>query len=783
MPGDGLFDPYPIPPYLTSPVIVVGRFLSPEEMEDEEGQPEFLPMPNVRLVSDQQREGPQPTVARYRFDFSDVNPDHMPRRIEDIFGPSSWGYYRIVPDDHVVSLLMNPDGSHEILNSGFAIAAQGDIGDDGEQVTFECVAGTIREFDRPLFGAIIRHGDQHGEPGEDNANDVQTGRRIRFNPDGRPNAVPEDGESVYAGGGDEENPWTYPVFLDPLMVRDPDVRRHWTLGMAARYIMAAGNRNQTYVLLPEDFMAADDVLVTIKPKTEGGVIDHEDDETYTTEPILVPDLDVTGLAWPDALQRLIEPHGFAMQFVLEGTAGGEGIPRHRLILYRRDANISVKPFYYQRATPGETLDLARTNATRITFQQDNGQLVNDVVVRTALTRREVSVVLAPLFEIDPADAMPENSKKFKREQGQEFTLEGNSKKYRVFGADETGDGHWDWIDTDSFVTDVPPDLDILYSDDPEYLPDQPPSHARQRRPAVQRTLFYEDGGEPVEAELWVARRSTYTDSPIPGVYSRESDADENTWQKVGKGGWKLADDNLGIIITAPDPSSWPIGREKDMAGKPFPAGKLNIVKALADPDDSNPGFIFRLTCVIEGDFGLALAHAPKRPASPTRFTIRKTEDAEDRFRHLVATVSSHYNTAEPSKIVVIEEDTEEARSYATTRQRAHELGTFGGSATIPYICMAYNVGEKISGIEGRDIDFNGMAGQEAGEGRVFPTIVGIDRVYEPKPGTTYHLADLRMEGIPTAQFNTEATKAAAKKSVGGLVVMVSGAEESEGETE
>lgn len=759
MPGDGLLDPVFIPPALYPAQVVVCNY-NPDRT------PKFIPLPNVRLVSDQCREGPTPPVARYRYDFADFYPPEYPRRLEDIFRQDvpTFDYNVVIPDDRVAALEFYLDGTWDVLADGFAITAQGDAGDDGETVTFECSDVSVREFDRTLEGSIWRHADKHGDPGagpEYTRNDFLTSMPVRFNPDGRPNATPAP-----AGGGFDYDSGAagadYPVFLDPLLVRSPDVRRHWTVGMAARYIMAVGNPDKKYVKLPDEWATIDDFLVDMQPTTPGGVIDPEDPATFTRVPILVPDLDVTGLAWPDALQRLIEPHGFGMFFRLYTMPSGA--PEHRLMIFRRDIDPARKAFGLQKAEPGAVYDLAQTNVGKVTFQDDMAGVVNEVVVRSELTRREVSVVLAPLFEVDAADAA--TPEKYRKEEGSEFAATGNSLKYRMFGVDETGDGHWDFDSSSSVI--AIPSLDGLFRDGG--LADDPddPAFVRRRRPASQFTLFYEVGNRPINCELWVA--ADYT-GPTPGVYDPSKSAH---WQKVGMGGWKLLDDRLGILVTTPDPSKWPIGRQKDMTGKPFPGGKINVLRSLAAPDTAHPKFAFRLTCVVESDRNLGVV-AVRRDSTPTRFTIRRPDDAEDRFRQEIAMPSSHYVTG--GLRVNVEDDTAEATAYAEGRRRAHELGKFSASVVVPYIDSSYQIADKITGLVGRDIGFNQLVGAEAGERPVYPAVVARERVYEPQQTTTYLLNDARFEGHKTANFNYAPTAARARQAAGVPVATIEAAQD------
>ncbi len=107
-------------------------------------------------------------------------------------------------------------------------------------VTFLAFGVAIREWDTPIGGALMRDSDD-----PTTVSDVETDLVTHFNPGGLPNATPEEADAVDDSGN------TYPTFLDPRVVRDPDVRRPWTLPMAVRYLCYRHNPDQTYVKNPD----------------------------------------------------------------------------------------------------------------------------------------------------------------------------------------------------------------------------------------------------------------------------------------------------------------------------------------------------------------------------------------------------------------------------------------------------------------------------------------------------------------------------------------------------
>ena len=186
------------------------------------------------------------------------------------------------------------------------------------------------------------------------SDDVETDLETFFNHNGLPNATPE--------GADAEDDFgnTYPTFLDPLVIRNPDLRRLWDLPMAARYLCFRGNPDETYVSNPDGSLL--DSLLDSRSPDSGVTMDPGDPSTYASDAIIVPDFPATGKPWPVALDQLLEPNGFGMVFRLESDANGN--PSTRLDIFRRQdgSPYSYKDLYLQLS--GEPLDPAQTNLSQ-----------------------------------------------------------------------------------------------------------------------------------------------------------------------------------------------------------------------------------------------------------------------------------------------------------------------------------------------------------------------------------------------------------------------------------
>lgn len=696
------------------------------------------PMPNVECLSVSVRVGAEPGSARFRYRFDQLHPE-WPSSVEEVFALSAPGVwsgspYVVAHEDYLEVWLPIGDGEFEPIFSGFAQMPQANYGGQ-EAVTFEAIGAPVRCWDFPIAGAFQRDASDP-EAGDVIATDLPT----RFNPDGKANATPEgfDHEITGSTGATEEAPvFLDPLYLDQFQPGDPDAPgpedlenfgRRWSLAMAARYLIAGGNVDQEWVVNP-DLDALDLLLSSVKPSEDFAYIDWSDPSTYEVSPIIIGDLDVTGLSWPEALERVLTPHGFGMAFVC--GAGSSGL-EWRLIIRRNDDNTYWKTLGLQAR--GSTLDPSLTAVDGFAVQRD-GLLANQVMVDTAPERFEASFLLAPVgWAVTATDADAADRPKWIRGQATFDPL-----KYRVFGADECGEGHWVFgvADLGAEETD-PPDLAGALDPDGE-APERP--YVRRRRPALRDLISRDAAGEPRKAELWIGLLSGHT-AQVPGVY-RSADWAGVQWQQVTEGGWALHPDRLGIIVTTEDVRSWHITKEGDRPV--IPAGVLDLVKSQAAPSDTVPKMprvAFRLTCVIEGDRGLPEAKAEKRAESPSLYTVERRVDGRDRYRRETIAASSHLSGGETTRP---RDDSDEATSYAEAIRREREAVRFAGTLSIPRITTGVRLCDKVIGLAGRDLYF-GVYTPGTDEGDRYPMVVGVDWSFDGAQATRLMLADRRAEG-------------------------------------
>jgi hypothetical protein len=760
MPGSASFDPPPVPPFAPPASFAVFKYVD----RNASGDPEWTPLPWLVFVSHQERADSQPPLARLRYDFSEINPDAWPRRAHEAVDLSAAASpYRLNSDDRVVVFRTWADGSWKIVADGFAQLPQMTI-ERSEMVFVDVKDVSIRCFDMPIRGAVVR--DAHGidlPPGADptalgvdeyEVRDIETEARVRFNPDGKPNATPDGvdgGPQDDTGAGEANEGKQYPVFVDWRLDREPDKRRFWTLDMAVRYLIGYYNRKEEFVI-NKQLGDLSGFLKAIVPTTEDGTINLDDNSSWEYEDIIVTDTDVTGMTWPDAVAHLIEPHGFILRFLCDQDPAVDDAPapRHRWYILRRDSRLRRKTLLMEAPAPGITVDFGASNVAGLTMQRDYPR-GNSVRVLCGRSRKEASFILSPAFMPAGPDAGEASRVVFGKGHPD---FKENSVKYRTFIAAEAGD---EWYDrAAAAMSKLPTSLLHLY---PDTDTDELRLYSHQRRPPI-RQLLTRDAGthKPLDAQLWI--------SPDWGIVKGDWNpclwepglADDATWQRVTKGGWRTLEDQIGIYLDVEKPWEWNIGRPEGATWKNLPGAKIDVIKALATPDPipgvpigpaaptpANPWFALMLTVVVEDDRGMDIL-AGKRKASPTQFVLRRLDDSTDRFREDIITEFSFVAKLGKKGERIARNDTRRAESRARSLRRFLEPGKWGGRASIPWISHAYEVGDQITDLEGRDVSFNGLVGSVGqSESPVCPCVVGVDLINEPEQGTVLLLSDRRAE--------------------------------------
>ncbi len=685
---------------LGRPATPVGVYRAPT------GGGDYQFLSNVRVLAIQYREGADAGVARFRYVLDAANPPTDPASFQDALSVDSAMPGVVANDDRLAVMTSNPDGSPQVLFDGFAQVPELGLAPDREMVTFVAYGVSIREWDTPIGGALMRDADVPAV-----VSDAETDLVTRFNPGGLPNATPAGADAVDGSGN------TYPTFLDPNVVRKPDLRRPWTLPMAIRYLCYRHNADQAHVKNPDGSLL-DALLDSRVPGPGDGLLPGNPD-TYSSGPLVVPDCPATGKAWPAVVRDLLEPNGFGMAFRLETDRDGN--PATALDVFRRqDGSASTyKDLYLQPR--GSALDPGRSNLAEAQLARDMNGVANAFTVESELIRYEASFILAPGFPVSPDDAVGYTSLAAFDKNSPDFSKT-NHDKYRLYVFDETGEGHWDWIS--SALSSKVPKLDGLLGGEA----DPAGGYVKRRRIPVGELFTLDPNRKPLRAQLSIATDYRGT---RPGLWDGTG-----TWQQVG-GGFELLKDRLGIWINASNPNCWNIQASK-VSGAPYPAG---VVKGVEDQANAKARhFTLRLTCVIEGDRVLA-ATAGRRPSSPISYTITRRVDARDRYAKHVVAAGSEFNPG-PGAIVV-RDDSPDALSEASARRTASEAGEVAGVVAIPRFSQAYRIGDRIRSIQGRDLSLRTNAGAPTEEGEVFPAVVGLIWDFDGKQQTILHLSDHR----------------------------------------
>lgn len=665
---------------------------------------EFLP--NIRAIQIQHREGADAGTARFGYVFDDRSPPTIPRSFQEVMSVDASLPGVVGNDERLVVAARNPDDSIQILFDGFAQVPELGLSPDRETVTFLAFGVAVRAWDDPIGGALMRDA---ADPTR--LSDVATDLVTHFNPQGVPNATPNGYDAVSDAGA------VYPTFLDPLVVRSPDVRRHWTLPMAVRYLCFRHNADETYVANPDGDRL--DAILDSRSPNSGGYFLPDDPSGTTSEPLLIPDYPATGKAWPIVLADLLAPHGFGMAFRLETTP--DGLPRTRLDIFRRQDGSGATQKELLLQPRGSRLEPGLSNLAEAKLARDTSRIANAYAVESGLIRYEASFILAPGFAINAADAASASALAAFDRNSANFSAS-NRDKYRLYVFDETGEGHWDA--KLGAISRTAASLADLFAQDPQANG----TYVQRRRVPIAELFSLDRNQKPLRAQLSIS--TNYAGSQ-PGLWDGTG-----TWQPVGSG-FELLRDRLGVWLNAASPNAWNIQGSR-AANAPYPAGVVRGVEDMVAGGSRR--FTLRLTCVVEGD-ELAAATAERRPSSPVSYAITRRVDARDRYaRHWIAGKSEFRTDPAP---ILARDDSADALAEAAARRLAGEAGEVSGSVTIPRFSQAYRIGDRIVSIRGRDLSLRTNAGAPGEEGEVYPTVVGLTWTFEGKQQTILQLSDQR----------------------------------------
>ena len=713
-------------------------------------------LPNIRCVSVEYKEGPDPPVCRLEYIMDDSLSLNLgwPSNFEDLWPIDAQGPYVVNPDDRLVVAAQNPDGSNLILFDGFAQIPQADVTPQSQRVTFTAVSVAARCFDDIITGRVERDADRP-EDGSGLA-DVETDLPCRFNPanetiggrggflgNSTPNAnFTHDSGNVAVKDG--KGLGDFPVFIDPLLSEREQVNQEeenpdeggtdagtlvapWYVSDAIKYLLSQPNPGDKLVAWPK-FADLDKLLQARYPDGTGPF--DPSDPAVPAANIMIRDFDATNKPVLTSIGELMGYAGFVLTWQL--AADGDGDPQTSLRIYRRDAGASTAPklVYLPESDPANrpAVNPATSNVIGLHLARDCNAIANSWVVESAQRQVEVTIHLAPLFAPLAGDETAAGKVPFQRVNltAAEAYIR---RKYRWYGADEAGDGHWVGVDQEASHT--PIDLSPAFPDDD----DGSKSYVNRYRPGGHTLISRDPQGKPLSATLEIRQNAIGADPFV------ETDPELGNWYTIPHG-WKMLDDRLGIEVTEEDPDMWATGNPK--------LPKIRGIAWQSTPDGSGcQPFSLRLTTVLEDDLRMTIS-APKRIASPTKFTRWRAADARDHFGSATVHPGSVFYGQQPGQNgtdpVVVRDDTEVAETHARQLRSAHEFPPLAGSAVIPFITPYYEVGDRLKVIKGRDVSLATNIGVDQGESPVYPWIVGVSWNFEgDRQTTTLQLSDRRAE--------------------------------------
>jgi hypothetical protein len=700
----------------------------------------YSPLQNVVCDQIQYSEGSEPPLARFHYLLDVIAAaDGYPTQFEDLWPIDAYGDGVVQADDRIVvvtwplagapdsiDVLLGRTGSDPqitVLFDGFAQIPQTDVSPTSQTVNFVAVGVAARCFDLPVGGRLQRDSalpSVYSPP-------IQTDLPTRFNPLISEGATQPN--STTTGNDDnQDTPATaYPVFLDEMLKRTPDPRASWTLSGAVRYLMGVWN-DEKWVKNP-DFSILDLLLKTRYPKA-GTTFDPNDANTYTDKDITIRDYDATNHTWPAAVAHLLGVHGFGFRWTTD--TDDSGFPVNGIRIYRLDPGQQQAPKDLLFQPGGSAIAAGKNTVGSLHLSRDLNGLVNAFSVETPPRRVETSIVLAPGFTPAAGDETAANVTQFSSANLADATTIVRD-KYRLWIADETGEGHWNQQTSTWSSGDL--NLSPLFPDDDN----SKKTYVVRTRPGDNHLITRDAKGKRRRAILHMSRDYA---GLTPAVWDGTG-----TWQPIAPGhSWRILEDRLGILVTAEHPNRWTIGQSTSGATHEKSI-TLDAVTSIANPAAPNTQFFLRLTTVIDDDIMLAAA-VPARIASPTTYTRRHRVDARDHF--LLETISQtsalcttpigQPNAAD----VIARDDTEKALAHARQLRSAHEMPPLAGSVTIPWLSFAVDVGDRIRQIRGRNVSLRTNTGAEQGEAPTYPRVVSKSWSFSgDQQSTTIQLTDRR----------------------------------------
>ncbi|CAB4131054.1 hypothetical protein UFOVP124_53 [uncultured Caudovirales phage] len=720
------FTPYTLPPVLQGQPTGVFRYVN--------GM--FFPLPSVRWTEITYRKGPYPPRATFRYAYGE--PAGFAGAPFETVLPVVKSYTTfdtVYLDDRLVVATIDMDGNLAFLFDGFVQIPEASISGQNYTQSFQAQGVAIRCWDIPIMGSFRRDMNSLTDP----MRTIYTDIPARVNPDGKPNRTAYSDTSAFDYDYILDG-FQFPVFTDDLMSVNSDSKivslsnkkiQKWDLAGVVRYLLAVGNSKELFVKNP-DFGTIERSFWNTN--TDG-----------TTSYIYCRDMVISGKPWPEALHQAIHNHGFSFTFRL-GTKSGRP---YNYITFERERDgqgAPLKSLYLQQS--GTTVDPALSNVKGLNLSVDASQVVNAYVVDHKVDEYEIGVILAPGFDIDRVND-PLNTQKF---LSTNVDPAANRDKYRLFVADECGEGHY-ILPRQSFSSGYPfRQFEQLWG----------LNYVVRRRPGYGPCFSYDKNGQRYNPQLFVVTNwGSIVGQGDPPMLFDKTKVDNNRTPYIIpiKGSWAMLHDRLGVRLTCLNPQQWNIGEihpSNPAYGKV--SSTIDMINNLISYDTAHPEnhFFLLLTCVISSDRKATQAIAPKRSTSPTQFAVARSIDAHDRYKRWAVHKSSAYqqdnavltgsNLDDTRARFYARDDSAAAQTYAESLRASTETPSMGGSVTIGRLTNNYFVGDRISSIYPRMSMQTNIPTQQYPNR--YPMVVQLTWRNEPEQSTTLQLDDRRSESDP-----------------------------------
>jgi len=473
------------------------------------------------------------------------------------------------------------------------------------------------------------------------------------------------------------------VFLDPESCRteksrelQAGVNTTWTLSEAINYLLWSLNENQLYISNPP--RESYDALFDPVNSQFNAV--HVPNNRYLAQ----------------ALDDILIPLGFNWRVKRNGIGDRE------FSFFARGTGGDLVSVYLQEANA--ELDLTQTNIEACTVGFDTSRLANSVVVRGGFKEYEITQELGRCWPQDQ-DNLSDDELSTKVDNFEEVR-----NVYRKWVWNEAGD-----------YNDLRPEfggpilvdsaLNVNLGDPPfNQLIDTP----RRRRflPCLTLRESEDDTGlEPIGSVHGVEIKY------LNPLYDPEADPQvEPLYLPAGNWGIEILENECGIYI----------GQER------VPEEILSqgtAAKLFAT-------FTYRTDQRLEGYAPYIVGNSPQVDLAPVVI------DLPDRFQYRKVTENSHYYgevVEEPTRQSLQRDDSAAIQAYAEHLQRAFNLMEVGGRIVLEGLDHNYEVGQRVSGIVGREVSFAASPVTES-----YPQIVAIERDAQSQ-AMTLHLQ--RVNGL------------------------------------